>query len=156
MIHLQQKSGEQKCLTYCAAMLLDQEVSILEHLIKTDGMEIWWPDFAGNKQYRGIHIQEVQDIFYYFGKCIYPVEHHPLLSPSVDGRFTKSIYTNDWATTRFFTRLIGQDGILIYQSHAKALHGNYVYDPSRPEIYEITVGESSKVLEAWLVGKIKS
>ena len=157
MKHLYQKPGEQKCLTYCCALLLDLPVEIVENMIGHDGMEVLWPERSGNEKYRGIHIQEIQDVFISYGKCLYCVEQFPYLSPVNDIRFASAVFSPEIATTRFYTRLIGREGILIYRNHAKVLdlYGS-IYDPSSKEILQINPFMVSSCREAWLLGEIKS
>jgi hypothetical protein len=138
-------------------MLLDVDIGILQAVLKTDGQEIWWKDFPPPKNLRGIHIQEIQDLFILHGKCLFPIEKFPASSPSQDQRYAKLIYDPLYAIERFFVRLIGNQAILIYESHAKVLDfSGAIYDPSSPKISKISVREIDLVHEAWLVGEIKS
>jgi len=138
-------------------MLLDIDVTIVENHIGHDGMEILWPERSGNERYRGIHIQEIQDVFISYGKGLFPIEQFPYLSPIDDHRFAKAVFDSQRSTMRFYARLIGHTGILIYRSHAKVLdvYGS-IYDPSNKEILQITPREASLCREAWLLGEIKS
>ena len=112
MKHLLQKPGEQKCLTYCCAMLLDLPVEIVENMIGHDGMEILWPERPGNERYRGVHIQEIQDVFISYGKAIFPIEQFPYLAPIDDTRFAKAVFDSERSVMRFYARLIGHTGYL--------------------------------------------
>jgi hypothetical protein len=151
-----QKPGEQKCLLYCTAMLLDVDVSILENILETDGQEKWWPDFSLPKCYRGIHIQEIQDIFIAQGLCLYPIEKFPILGPTNDTRLARLIKDIEWCELRFYTRILGSKGILIYKSHAKVLDSDgKIYDP-KGKISELDPKESFLIREAWLLAEIKS
>ena len=157
MKQLLQKPGEQKCLTYCTAMLLDLPIEIVENMIGHDGMEVLWPERSGNERYRGVHIQEIQDVFISYGKAIFPIEKFPYLAPIDDTRFAKAVFDSERSVMRFYARLIGHTGILIYRSHAKVLdvYGS-IYDPSNKEILQITPRQVSSCREAWLLGEIKS
>lgn len=153
---LTQKSGEEYCLLYCAAMLLELPIeSVILH-IGTNGIEKWWPDYSPPKCYRGIHIQEIQDLFISYGKALIYIEKFPMLAPCQDERMAKPIYNVDRCEMRFYARLVGNSGILIYESHAKVLdHNGRIYDPNG-KISEICPRESSLCREAWLVGHIKT
>jgi hypothetical protein len=155
MFFQKQKPNEQKCLLYCAAMLLDLDVSVLESVIGSSGEELWWSNFNRPKSLRGIHIQEIQDVFLLHGKCLYPIEKFPMLCPVDDLRFARTIRDINYCEMRFFARVMRNQGILIYESHAKVLYEDSVYDPNG-KIFGITVEELSLVKEAWLIAQIKS
>ena len=157
MIQLFQKQDEQKCLLYCAAMILEIGVNTLENMLSATGMEEWWPDRYGNQKFRGVHIQEIQDVFMFYGKALIPIEQFPYLAPVDDPRLAKEVFRKEMAPLRFYNHIIGHEGILIYQSHAKVIdiYGT-IYDPSSKAISQITPEKVVGCREIWLVGEIKS
>ena len=151
---LTQKENEQYCILYCAAMLLDLDIETIINYIGTDGLEKWWPNYPAPRCYRGIHIQEIQDLFIGYGKALVLIEKYPTVAPCSDERVSKPIYDIERCEMRFFSRLIGHKAILVYQSHAKALDSDgQVYDPNG-QILQISPRESSLCREAWLVGTL--
>ena len=78
---LQNQQGKPQCTIYAAAMVLgipaDQIIKELGH----DGLEVWWTAEQGNRRLRGVHFQELIDIFWHHGYALIPIELHPQLAP---------------------------------------------------------------------------
>jgi hypothetical protein len=132
-------------------MLLELKVETVEKLLLGKHDDIWWPDLPNPKCMRGAHIQEIQDIFLLYGKCLYPIERFPHLSPSLDDRLAKRVASVEICEQRYYSRIYKREGILILDRHAVVFDcDNKVFDPN---------GTISKIEnywqhshEAWLVG----
>jgi len=135
-------------------MLLNLDISEIEKILKIDSQEVWWKNFPYPKNLRGIHIQEIQDLFFDFGFCLSPIERYPCLAPVHDERLIKLIGPAAECDERFTQRIKRRRGIFIYASHAKAFDfDGTIYDPAG-KISEINKEELFLIKEAWIMGSL--
>jgi len=149
---LTMQKGEQQCLLYSVAMVLDESVAALMVEIGHDGMKKWWPELPVPYCYRGYHIQEIVDLFLARGYGLTPIELYPMSASQRAKDDVHVLWDAAYAQERFERLLAGRKGILIGQTangggHACAWDGSSVYDPNG-RIYGL---EQFHVQECWLM-----
>ena len=137
-----QKPGEYKCLSYCAAMLLDISIEEVEGVLGYTGMEII-NEGTIPECFRGIHIQEIQFLFNTKGYCLWPLEKNPILRDA-------PLYLRN-QEERFRWSLSFRKGILISENHAVAFENEKVFDPNG-KIFKISTEYLKNINEAWMMG----
>lgn len=150
---LRMKTGH-RCFIYSAAMLLDETPETLMKELGHDGMIIAWPDLQSPKCFRGVHIQEVQDLCLRRGKLLAAVEIAPRIG--YDSHHWTRIYNDDRETPRFLGAISGRPGLItgVYQNtalpqdnHCVAWDGERIFDPND----KITRLEQFSIQTAWVL-----
>lgn len=136
------------CLLYSAAMVLDEEPEALISEIGHDGMEIWWPEFKDDRQYRAHNISEIIDCCFRRNKALMPIQGQPLQAPP--GGEPRPTY--DFPIKRFLDYLFNRRAIMIGQTalgngHAWAWDGTHHYDPRG----EVSADFSGFIRTAWIL-----
>jgi hypothetical protein len=150
---LTQNDKEPNCLVYAAAMILNADVEDILSSIGHRGQEMVWPGRDWPTCLAGVHIQEIQDVAYKYGKCFYPIEFEPT-SRCSEGAPAHFSYKNRNLKLRMMNYLIDKRAILVGKTHAVAWDGEQVYDPNGM-IYEIELFMlERKLIEAWVLGVI--
>lgn len=139
------------CTLYSAAMLLDEEPENLIKELGHDGLEVWWPDQHGPGKYRGVHIQEIQDICASRGFALSLIEAYPMSIPN-EGASPKPVFKMGEASERLVKALHNRLALLIGQGagrymHACAWDGKRVFDP-QGRTYEL---DNFRIREAWIL-----
>jgi hypothetical protein len=112
------------CLATSCAMILDLTTEKVHDYIGHDGTEIWWPPTG----MRGVHIQEIKEICYFYNTLLYQVDRRPMSAPD-EHTVPKPVYTEEFAEAIFKDSISARRAILITPGHAVAWDGGQVYDP---------------------------
>src|SRR5512137_2945300 len=151
---LTQSPGEHKCLTYCAAMILGIAPELIEEMLNIDSNEVVWKDLPRPDCYRGVHIQEIQGVFFACGKGLCLIEINPYLGPDELHNIKVWDHGNHYTINRIHNRLHNHTAIIIEHAHATVYHNGKIYDPNG-KIFEIS-GDyvARKVREIWVVANL--
>ncbi len=149
---LKMRSGENQCLVYSLAMLLDVEPDVLIEELIHDGTSRWFPKQPIPYCYRGYHIQEIVDVCLARGYGLTLVELYPCLASQKDPTNYKLLWDEAFADIRFKRLLTGRKGLLIGEApsgggHACAWDGIIVFDPNGRK-YKL---DKFKIRECWLL-----
>jgi hypothetical protein len=116
-----------------------------------DGQEIFWKDLPAPDHFKGVHIQELQDIFFSRGYLLALVEPMPRSGPPRRPDLWTTVFDNDIAVPRITRMLRGRLAILIGEKngsyHAVAWDGFTVFDPNGARYFL----EDFALKEAWIV-----
>jgi hypothetical protein len=122
-------SGHHQCLIYAAAMLLDVDVDEVIEILGHDGMETVWPDLKVPHCYKGVHTQEILDVFEQYEEALVCYQVMPQQSPAGEPSLVRSVYDEQRAVDRM-RHLLSYSGLILSDVHAYAWDGKDVYDPN--------------------------
>lgn len=150
-----QKMTKPQCLLYSAAMVLDANVEDMIKCIGYSGLERIW-DLPEPACYRSHHIQEIIEYAVMMhSKCLYPIEHSPIMAPNLRVEPIKAGLPNECETVRFMRLVAGRKGIMIGQykgcPHAWAWDGSKCYDPQG---FIRDISDYEIINECWVLGSI--
>ena len=140
------------CVLYSAAMMLNEEPENLAKEIGHDGMERWWPDLPSPSCFRGVSVQEIQDVCFARGLGLVHIHAFPCIAPIVAPLEDKPLFDMGRATERFLKMVHGKVGMFLGQApsgvlHAVAWDGHKCFDPNG-RMYGLS---DFPVKEAWLL-----
>ena len=125
MKHLIQPELAYQCTTYSAAMILGISHEEVLESIGHDGREIINPEGVGSAKFKGVHIQEIQALFYEHGLALIPYEPNPNLNGEL-------VDCWDGAIQQFIMPFY--NGLIIGQNrsgrHCVAWDGTKILDPN--------------------------
>jgi len=150
------KSGENLCIVYSLAMILEETVENILDELGHDGTEKWWK-LPAPYCYRGHHIQELMDLCLRRQKALVLIEVFPKSGSQLDPFNGRDIWTTEFAHRRFLRIIKRRRGILIGKAsngsgHACAWDGSSVFDPNGHK-YGL---DSFQVEEFWMLVAITS
>ncbi len=125
MKHLIQGKLDYQCTTYSAAMILGISHNHVIEQLGHDGREIINPIGVGSAKFKGVHIQEIQALFYDHHLGLIPYEP----TPNLNG---EPVDCWDGAIQQFI--MPGSIGLIIGQNrsgrHCVAWDGEKILDPN--------------------------
>ncbi len=125
MKHLIQGKLDYQCTTYSTAMILGITHEEVLELLGHDGRDIVNESGVGSAKYRGVHIQEIQNICCGMGKALIPYEPIPNLAGAP---------IECWGTYIQREIMPGSVGLILGHNrsgrHCVAWDGNKILDPN--------------------------
>jgi len=124
--------GKPVCMIYAYAMLMDKHPQDVINALGHDGLDVWFAGAIGNKRYRGIIMQDLQDLANDEGYLLAPISEYPAVQndPHIEGIMIHEPHVCEARIRRYLNntkgilRTINNRG-----THAMAWDGVQAYDP---------------------------
>lgn len=138
-------------------MVLDVPVGVVIQELGHDGLDIVYPHLEGTASLRGVHPQEILELFISRGLGLMHVVHYPTSTHLKYPERDDLVWEPTRASARFIRHITSKRGLLLGISDSKSYHavawdGDKVYDP-RGYTYDL----SSRLFtpaEAYIVVKL--
>jgi hypothetical protein len=145
-------------MIYSAAMLLNCDPAEIVEFIKHDGTEITFEGQQGQKQMKGVHIQEIVDFAWTKGYALMQIELFPTIAPD---RETQPIliWTKPTCSRRFMAYLRFHDALIWCKAGSSSPEHMVAWDAAEQKVYDshgfIKPLKDYVIAAAWLAIKIR-
>jgi hypothetical protein len=122
-------------MIYAAAMAFDCSPEDIIKRLGHDGTEVAFPEQEGQKQLRGIHIQELIDVAYDLGIILLQVELFPTIAPNRESA-PKIIWDRSVCSRRFVGYLQSRDALIYCKRGSSSPEHMVAWNSTEQKIYD--------------------